>query len=150
MLTLRIILLDIEKQRGLAGRVRSLFEVTLLPRITTSSHLYTSYARLLLALGDVKESLQAYLKAYRVDVVQNDSVNISKPEFERAAERVQETAEIMRNLGEKEGSDGIPALPNWKTQARSMVRTFLGRTKEAFGDETSWEFLQEELQELKA
>jgi len=25
----------------------------------------------------------------------------------------------------------------------------LGRTKEAFGDETSWEFLQEELQELK-
>lgn len=130
--------------------MKALFEHTLLPRITNSSHIYTSYARLLFALGDAKGSLEAHLKAYRVDVVQNDSVAISKEEFEKAATRVDETVDIMRNLGDRAGADGQPVLANWRTQARSMVRTFLGRTKEAFSEEPAWERLQEELQELKA
>lgn len=143
-------LTEIVQHRGLAGRVKDLFETALLPRITDSSHIYTSYARLLFALNDLQGSLQAHLKAYRVDVVQNESVSIDKKEFEKAAIRVQETVEIMRNLGDRKGNDGQTVLPNWKTQARSMVRTFLGRTKEAFGDETSYDYLQAELQELKA
>lgn len=131
--------------------MKDLFEHTLLPRITDSSHIYTSYARLLFALGDLQGSLQAHLKAYRVDVVQNDAVSINKEEFEKAAIRVQETVEIMRNLGDRVGNDGkTPVLPTWRSQARSMVRTFLGRTKEAFGDGISWENLQAELQDLKA
>lgn len=90
------------------------------------------------------------MKAYRVDVVQNDSVATDKQEFEKAAIRVAETVDIMRNMGDRKGPDGQTLLNNWKTQARSVVRTFLGRTKEAFGEEASWENLQQELQELKA
>ena len=130
--------------------MKDLFEHSLLPRITDSSHIYTSYARLLFALGDLKGSLEAHMKAYRVDVVQNDAVSTSKPEFEKAATRVSETVDIMRNLGDRKGPDGQTLLNNWRLQARNVVRTFLGRTKEAFGEEPSWESLQQELQELKA
>lgn len=90
------------------------------------------------------------MKAYRVDVVQNDAVATSKPEFEKAATRVSETVDIMRNLGDMKGPDGQTLLNSWRLQARNLVRTFLGRTKEAFGEEPSWERLQQELQELKA
>ncbi|KAK9897724.1 hypothetical protein P389DRAFT_169750 [Cystobasidium minutum MCA 4210] len=141
---------EIEQHRGLAGRVKDLFEHSLLPRIAGSSHIYTSYARLLFALNDLKGSLEAHMKAYRVDVVQNDAVATSKPEFEKAATRVSETVDIMRNLGDMKGPDGQTLLNSWRLQARNLVRTFLGRTKEAFGEEPSWERLQQELQELKA
>lgn len=139
-------------QRGLAGRVKSLFETAILPRITDSSRIYSSYARLLFALGDLSGSLQATMKAYRVDVVLNEAVSTNKVEFERAAERVTETVDTLRNLGEKDlpGKDGEVVMKDWKTQARSIVRTFLGRTKETFGEEESWLLLQEELKELKS
>lgn len=38
---------------------------------------------------------------------------------------------------------------NWKFQARSIVRTFMGRTKGPFGDEPEWEKLTALLDDLK-
>lgn len=136
--------------RGLVGRVRALFDSVLLPRITSSSQIYTTYARFLFAQGDLAGSLQAHMKAYRCDVVTNEDVATDRAAFERAAEKVVETVDVLRNLGGKEGSDGEPVMKDWNSQARSVLRSFLGRTKESFGEEATWEKLQEELKELRS
>jgi hypothetical protein len=92
------------------------------------------------------------MKAYRVDVVLNEQVSTNKAEFDRAATRVGETVDTLRNLGAKDlpGQDGELVMKDWKNQARNMMRTFLGRTKETFGEEENWLLLQEELKELKS
>ena len=137
-------------ERGLPGRVRSLFETTILPRIASSAQLYGLYARLLFALDDYQGALAAHMKAYRVEVVLSTRLETDKAEFERAADRVIETVDMLRNLGDRQTIDGDVVMKDWRTQARSMLRSFLGRTKESFGDEASWEKVQEELKEFKA
>lgn len=142
----------IDLQRGLTGRVKSLFEESILPRVSNSSHVYTSYARFLFALGDLRGSLQARLKTYRIDVVLNENVTLDHAEFTRAAERVAETVDFLRNLGSKtmDDSSGELVMKDWKQQARSILRTFLGRTKQSFGEDATWERINEELAEIKA
>ena len=92
------------------------------------------------------------MKAYRVDVVLNESVSTNKAEFDKAAARVSETVDTLRNLGDKDipGKDGELVMKDWRNQARNIVRSFLGRTKETFGEEENWLLLQEELKDLKS
>ena len=129
--------------------MKNLFEVVILPRVTSSSRIYNSYARFLFAQGDLSASLVARMKAYRVDVVLNEEVATNKIEFERAAERVMETVDILRNLGGKE-VNGHLVTKDWRVQARSVLRSFLGRTKDTFGDETIWAELHRESCELRS
>jgi hypothetical protein len=56
---------------------------------------------------------------------------------------------MLENLGTKDGSNGEMIAKDWKFQARSLVRTFLGRTKGAFEDEPEYEKLKDLLQELR-
>ena len=89
------------------------------------------------------------MKAYRIDVVMNERVYTNKNEFEIAAERVLETVDILRNLGGREVHSEF-VLKDWKSQARSVLRSFLGRTKETFGDEEIWGKLDAEMKQLKS
>ncbi|KAH8993833.1 TPR-like protein [Lactarius hatsudake] len=110
--------------RALLRRVEDLFVRVLLPRVS-SPRIFRARARLLVAQGRVPEALDAYLEA---------QMEAGETDVERWREGVREVEEV-------EGS-------KWTLQARSIVRTFMGRTKD-FEDEPEWSRLVELLDDLK-
>jgi hypothetical protein len=129
---------------ALLRRVEDLFVRVLLPRVS-SPRVFRARARLLLAAQSSRlpEALEAYLEAYRAGVASR--MEAGETDVERWREGVREVEEIcgvLVNYGPKvEGS-------RWALQARSIVRTFMGRTKD-FEDEPEWSRLVELLDELK-
>lgn len=136
--------------KGLAPRVERLITTVILPRIAKSPRVYYAHARLLLSSKDYGGTLEAYLKAYRVGIALDTTLEHDLARFKDAAERVEEVVGMLENLGPREGRvKGSVVAQDWKFQARSLVRTFLGRTKEAFEDEVAWERLKELTADLK-
>lgn len=127
---------------ALLRRVEDLFVRVLLPRVS-SPRIFRARARLLVAQGRLSEALDAYLEAYRAGVA--SKMEAGETDVERWREGVREVEEIcgvLINYGPKvEGS-------RWAPQARSIVRTFMGRTKD-FEDEPEWSRLVELLDDLK-
>ncbi|GAA5908881.1 hypothetical protein JCM6882_005473 [Rhodosporidiobolus microsporus] len=140
---------DPNSGKGLFRPVQHLLEQTILPRVSDSPRVFLAHARLLLAVQDYAGALDAHLKAYRAGVATDEAVAHDKERFVAACERVDEVVTMLENLGTKDREDGELVAKDWKFQARSLVRTFLGRTKEAFEDEPEYERLKELLQELK-
>ncbi|KAF8261197.1 TPR-like protein [Lactarius quietus] len=126
----------------LIRRVEDLFVRVLLPRVS-SPRIFRARARLLVAQGKIPEALEAYLEAYRAGVA--SQMETGETDVERWREGVREVEDIcgvLVNYGPKvEGS-------RWAMQARSIVRTFMGRTKD-FEDEPEWSRLVELLDDLK-
>ncbi|BGP16213.1 hypothetical protein JCM10213_007070 [Rhodosporidiobolus nylandii] len=139
---------DPNSGKGLLKPVQHLLEQTILPRVSDSPRIFLAHARLLLALQDYGGALDAHLKAYRAQV-SDPAVERDLGAFKAAAERVEEVVTMLENLGEKDAKDGGVVAKDWKFQARSLVRTFLGRTKDAFEDEDEYERLKELLKELR-
>ncbi|KAL8286375.1 hypothetical protein RQP46_004392 [Phenoliferia psychrophenolica] len=135
--------------RGLAPRVERLITTTIYPRVSASPRVFLAHARLLIWQGDYAGALDAHLKAYRAGVASDATVEHDRAKFLDAALHVEEVVGMLENLGPKDGKDGQPIAKDWKFQARSLVRTFLGRTKNAFEDEYAYERLQELAKELK-
>ncbi|KAI9457943.1 TPR-like protein [Lactarius psammicola] len=127
---------------ALLQRVEDLFVRVLLPRVS-SPRVFRARARLLAAQGRLPEALDAYLEAYRAGAA--GQMEAGETDVERWREGVREVEEIcgvLVNYGPKvEGS-------KWMLQARSIVRTFMGRTKD-FEDEPEWSRLVELLDDLK-
>ena len=127
---------------ALLRRVEDLFVRVLLPRVS-SPRIFRARARLLVGQGRLSEALDAYLEAYRAGVA--SKMEAGETDVERWREGVREVEEIcgvLINYGPKvEGS-------RWAPQARSIVRTFMGRTKD-FEDEPEWSRLVELLDDLK-
>jgi hypothetical protein len=127
---------------NLLRRVEDLFVRVLLPRVS-SPLVFRARARLLAAQGRLPEALDAYLEAYRAGVA--SQMEAGETDVERWREGVREVEEIcgvLVNYGPKvEGS-------RWMLQARSIVRTFMGRTKD-FEGEPEWSRLVELLDDLK-
>jgi hypothetical protein len=126
----------------LMRRVEDLFVRVLLPRVS-SSRIFRARARLLVAQAKIPEALEAYLEAYRAGVA--SQMEAGETDVERWREGVREVEEIcgvLVNYGPRvEGS-------KWALQARSVVRTFMGRTKD-LEEEPEWSRLVELLDELK-
>ncbi|BGP48215.1 hypothetical protein JCM10450v2_004087 [Rhodotorula kratochvilovae] len=136
--------------KGLYRPVAHLLEQTILPRVNDSPRVFLAHARLALWQGDYAAALDAHLKAYRAAVVSDPRVEHDRARFVDAAEQVESVVGVLENYGDKERSDGTgPVAPDWKFQARSLVRTFLGRTKGAFEDEPEYERLKELVKELR-
>ncbi|GAA5820437.1 hypothetical protein JCM11251_005628 [Rhodosporidiobolus azoricus] len=140
---------DPNSGKGLFRPVKQLLEGTILPRVSDSPRVFLAHARLLLAVKDYAGALDAHLKAYRAGVATDEAVSHDKERFKAACERVDEVVTMLENLGTKDKEDGELVAKDWKFQARSLVRTFLGRTKEAFEDEPEYQHLKDLLQELK-
>ncbi|KZT06475.1 tetratricopeptide repeat domain 27 [Laetiporus sulphureus 93-53] len=121
--------------------VTGLFERTILPRVS-SPRIFRARARLLTWQGRWEEALKAYLDGYRCGVA--GTMEKGETDLERwreAVAEVEDIVDVLRNLGPR--TEGY----NWKLQARSIVRTFVGRTRD-FEDEPEWSrlaALQEEL-----
>ncbi|KAF8625145.1 hypothetical protein AX17_006923 [Amanita inopinata Kibby_2008] len=128
---------------GLSRAVTSLFEGTILPRISSSPRVFRAYAKLLTSQCRWEEVLKAYMDGYRVGIAGSwgsssnpDAGGIEK--WREAVVEVEDVVDVLRNFGPR--AEGEGGKGKWRMQARSVVRTFMGRTKE-FEDEPEWERL---------
>ncbi|THV08401.1 tetratricopeptide repeat domain 27 [Dendrothele bispora CBS 962.96] len=142
---------------GLLPRVLDLFENTILPRVSTA-RVFRAYARLMIWQGRWDDALKAWMDAYReseagrISRGESDVVNSSEADAARilwndAIGEVEEIVEVLRNLGGKISETGRGK--KWKLQARTIVRSFMARTKESFEDDSEWGRLEGLLEELK-
>ncbi|KAJ3536817.1 hypothetical protein NMY22_g5865 [Coprinellus aureogranulatus] len=131
--------------RGLFKQVLDLFERVILPRVS-SPRIFRAYGRLQKWQSKWEEAMKAYMDAYRCGVagtMEKGETDVDK--WKEAVAEVEEIVDIMRNFGPKvEGFNKY----KWRPQARSIVRTFMARTKD-FEDEPEWERLVELQEELK-
>ena len=128
--------------RGLLKRVLDLFERTILPRVS-SPHIFHAYARLLTWQTRWDDALKAYLDGYRCGTAgtfEKGDTDVEK--WREAVREVEDVVDVLRNFGPR--TQGI----NWKHQGRSIVRTFVGRSRD-FEDEPEWSRLLEIQEELR-
>lgn len=153
--------------RGLFPRVADLFNRTILPRISSSPRIFRAYGKLLVWQGDRwGDAVDAYMSAYRCSVVDDPAVETDLERWRAAVDEVKEIVTgVLEKLGPKVNSTSDrssgggaaidPERPEgtdtfkWQFQARSVLRSFMARTKETFGDEPEWGDLVDALANLK-
>ncbi|XP_006456900.1 hypothetical protein AGABI2DRAFT_229114 [Agaricus bisporus var. bisporus H97] len=126
----------------LSKSVNNLFERILLPRVS-SPRVFRSYGRLLTWQSKWEQAIKAYLDAYRNGVagtMEKGETDVKR--WREGVQEVEEIVDILRNFGPRAEDY------KWRLQARSIVRTFAGRTKD-FEDETDWQRLEGLLEELR-
>ncbi|KAI0690843.1 TPR-like protein [Cytidiella melzeri] len=136
-------LVEQDPRAGLLRQVSDLLDRVILPRVS-SGRIFRAKARLLTAQGLWEEAIQMYLNAYRsssAGTIEKGETDVQK--WKDAVNEVEEIVDVLRNFGPRvEGS-------KWRLQARSVIRTFMGRTKD-FEDEPDWSRLvrlQEDLRQ---
>ncbi len=128
---------------GLVRQVTDLFERVILPRVS-SPRIFRARARLLTSQGRWEEALKTYLNAYQsgpAGTMEKGETDVQK--WREAVREVEDIVDVLRNFGPR--VDGY----KWRLQARSVLRTFIGRTRD-FEDEPEWSNLtglQEELRQ---
>ncbi|SCV71815.1 BQ2448_4509 [Microbotryum intermedium] len=135
--------------KGLLPRVERLIDTTILPHCSNSPRVFLARARLYLFISDYAGALDCHLKAYRAGVGADETISHDRTAFLAATTRVEEVVTMLENLGPKTKADGELVAKDWKFQARSIVRTFLGRTRDSFSEEEAFERVTNLLQDLK-
>lgn len=123
---------------GLLPIVDRLFDVVILPKCSTLPSIYTIQARLKRWQEDWAGALDCYLKAYRAGIAADERIEREVDRFREAVEDMGELVDLMRSLGPRakvqEESAGLTKgqaqWRDWRFQARTLVRTFMGRTRE--------------------
>jgi hypothetical protein len=126
---------------GLLRRVTDLFERVILPRVS-SPRIFRARARLLMWQNRWEEALRAHLDAYRTGVagkMERGEADVKR--WREGVYEVEETVDLLRNFGPR--VEGL----KWKLQAKSILRTFMGRTRD-FQDEPQWQHLVDLKEEL--
>jgi hypothetical protein len=140
---------------GLATAVQALFDRAIFPRVSPWPALWQTYARLCLWRGDLRLALDSHLKAWTAGPGDpaNEAITRERPAFVAAVEQLIELGELLENFGPRDVKldDGSrePAMSNWAFRARSLVRSFMGRTKDVFEDDAEWARLEELRDSLK-
>ena len=116
---------------GLYKNVLGLFERSILPRMSTP-RIFRAYARLETWQYKWEDAIKAYLDGYRsssAGTIEKGDNDLAK--WRDAITEVEEIVDILSNFG--------PRIKGykWKVQARSIVRTFMGRTRD-FEEESEW------------
>lgn len=130
---------------GLFKQVLDLFDRVILPRVSTP-RIFRAYGRLKKWQLKWEEAMKAYMDAYRCGVagtMEKGETDVEK--WKEAVTEVEDIVDIMRNFGPK--AEGFNKY-KWRPQARSIVRTFMARTKD-FEDEPEWQRLADLQEELK-
>jgi hypothetical protein len=127
---------------GLLKRVTDLIDRTILPRVS-SSRIFRAYGRLLTWQSRWEDALKAQLDGYRCSTagtIEKGEADVEK--WRAAVGEVEEIVDVLRNFGTRvEGS-------NWQFQGSSIVRNFLGRSRD-FEDEPEWSRLVDLRDELR-
>ncbi|KAJ4473620.1 hypothetical protein J3R30DRAFT_3406523 [Lentinula aciculospora] len=150
-------ILNPNEGRGLLPRVLDLFDRTILPRVS-SARVFRSYARLLTWIGRWEDTMKAWMDAYResdagkitrgeIVAVATIDNNSGRQLWREAVGEVEEIVDILRNVGARLEASG--STKKWRLQAKSVVRSFMGRTRENFEDDPEWHRLESLLEDLK-
>ncbi|CAD6887136.1 unnamed protein product [Tilletia laevis] len=142
---------------GLRVAVENLFDNVLLTRISSSTRIWRTYAKLQMWKRNYASCIKAHMEAYQHGTgnASDDSVLSDKRHWLEGLEDLEDLVSVMENLGSRtmpgpEGeADGKEVMPDWKFKARSVVRLFMGRSKELYGEEDEWERLVELRDRLK-
>jgi hypothetical protein len=126
---------------NLLKRVLDLFDHTILLRVS-SPRIFRSYARLMTWQLRWDDALKAYLDGYRCYLAENAEKDMDVENWRDAVREVEDIVDILRNFGPR------VAGYKWRLQGRSIIRTFMGRTKE-FEDEMEWKKLMQLQDELR-
>lgn len=116
---------------GLASIVTRLFDETILPRISDSPRVWRSHARLLRWKEDWKGAMEDYTRAYRCGIAQDQRVERDKEAWREAVGDIEELVTVFSALGPKVRVGEGEKKGDWRFQARGIVRTFMGRTRDA-------------------
>jgi len=139
---------EVQQQRSwtpkeLLKRVTELMDNTLLPRVATT-RVFRARARLYTFHADYESAIRLYMDAYRLGVAgSTEKGEMDVGHWKVAVTEVEEIVDVLRNFGPK--IEGY----KWGFQARSIVRSFMGKTKEDFEDEPEWQRLVDLAEELK-
>ncbi|KAF9261740.1 TPR-like protein [Marasmius fiardii PR-910] len=139
---------------GLLPRVLDLFDKFILPHLS-SARVFRAYARLMTWEGNWDDALKAWMDAYR----ESNAGKIAKGEIEvvdssardtwvEGIGEIEEIVDVLTNLGPRTGS-GSGSGKKWRLQARTIVKSFMNRTKEIYDDDSEWKRLENVLEELK-
>lgn len=134
---------------GLLPIVDRLFEVTIFPRVSDLARVWRSHARLQRWKEDWAGAIDDNVRAYRVSVVNDEDVERVPARWREAVAEVEELVATLELLGPKVPKEEGKKGGDWRFQARGIVRTFMGRTKDAFDTYPEWERLQTLLDDLK-
>ncbi|KAJ7289394.1 hypothetical protein C8J57DRAFT_1706248 [Mycena rebaudengoi] len=132
--------------RSLLRPVTHLLEDIVLPRVSSSPRIFRAYARLLTWQLRWDDALKASMDAYRCSLagtIEQGETDVLK--WREAISDVEDIVDALQNFGPRTQEFST----KWRLQARSIVRTFMGKTKDAFEDEPEWSKVQEMLDELK-
>ncbi|KAJ7733558.1 hypothetical protein DFH07DRAFT_928735 [Mycena maculata] len=132
--------------RGLLRPVKHLLEDVVLPRTSSSPRVFRAYAKLLTWEARWDDALKAAMDAYRCSAagaMEAGETDVAR--WREAVGDVEDVVDALRNFGPRSADGGA----KWRLQARSIVRTFMGKTRDAFGDEPEWGKVEEMLEELK-
>jgi len=140
---------EVQEQRSwspkeLLKRVTELLDNTILPRVATA-RVYRARARLYTFHADYESAIRLYMDAYRLSV--GGSMEKGETDVDNwrvAVTEVEEIVDVLRNFGPK--VEGY----KWGSQARSIVRSFMGKTRETFEDEPEWQRLVGLTEDLKS
>ena len=110
---------------GLLPIVERLFDQTILPRIVDDPRVYRAHGRLLRWKEDWAGAIEDYIRAYR-SAVSGSDIERDVGKWRDAVSEVEDVVGIMGVLGPKAAGKG-----DWRFQARGLVRTLMGRTRDA-------------------
>ncbi|GJE87502.1 TPR-like protein [Phanerochaete sordida] len=128
---------------GLLRQVTDLLERVILPRVS-SVRIFRARARLLMAQGRWEDALGAHMEAYRAGAAGTlEAGETDAARWREGVKEVEEIVDVLRNFGPR--AEGY----KWRLQARSVLRTFMGRTRENFEDEPEWTRLTKLQEELR-
>ena len=82
----------------------------------------------------------------------NTAVTTDKAAWLAGVHELQDLVDALENLGTRAAApdDASEAMPDWRFQARTLVRGYMARTRESFEEEPEWELLTELLAGLRA
>jgi hypothetical protein len=140
---------EVQQQRSwspkeLLKRVTELLDNTILPRVATT-RVYRARARLYTFYADYESAIRLYMDAYRLSVAGSmEKGETDVDNWKIAVTEVEEIVDVLRNFGPK--VEGY----KWGLQARSITRSFMGKTRETFEDEPEWQRLVDLTEDLKS
>ncbi|KAJ1017744.1 hypothetical protein NDA16_005063 [Ustilago loliicola] len=151
---------DVNSGLGLYPAVRKLFDETLLTRISSSVGIWKLYSRLLLWNGERRRAVQhallnGYNSAFNSAVNAEDGVDINTDkvvfvgllhDLRNLVDALLDLSDISDREGEKEGGEA----PEPRFQARSLVRTFLAKTRASWDQEPEYDEAKELLEQLRS
>lgn len=148
--------LDPNSGLGLFPAVQRLFDETLLPRISTSSSIWKLYSRLLLWNGQRQRAVQhALLDAYNSALTEAEQAELQtdKHVFLALLHDLSNLVDALLDLAEHQQAETehqakIDA-PEPRFQARSLVRSFLAKTRGSWDQEVEYDQAKELLEQLK-